>query len=56
MGQLRHGCARMCQIIHMGRRTCDDIADWLPTLAPSPVRERQRRPFPEASRRTGSRA
>lgn len=43
----RHGCAIMCQITHMGRRTCDDVADWLPTLAPSPVRERQHRSFPK---------
>ncbi|MFZ1427312.1 MAG: NADH:flavin oxidoreductase [Geminicoccaceae bacterium] len=44
----RHDCALMCQITHMGRRTCDDVADWLPTLAPSPVRERQHRSFPKA--------
>ena len=37
----------MCQITHMGRRTCDDVADWLPTLAPSPIRERQHRSFPK---------
>ena len=43
----RHDCALMCQITHMGRRTCDDVADWLPTLAPSPVRERQHRSFPK---------
>ena len=43
----RHDCAIMCQITHMGRRTCDDVADWLPTLAPSPVRERQHRSFPK---------
>jgi len=42
-----HDCAIMCQITHMGRRTCDDVADWLPTLAPSPVRERQHRSFPK---------
>ena len=42
-----HDCALMCQITHMGRRTCDDVADWLPTLAPSPVRERQHRSFPK---------
>ena len=44
----RHDCAIFCQITHMGRRTCDDVADWLPTLAPSPVRERQHRSFPKA--------
>lgn len=37
----------MCQITHMGRRTSDDVADWLPTLAPSPIRERQHRSFPK---------
>ena len=46
----RHDCALMCQITHMGRRTCDDVADWLPTLAPSPVRERQHRSFPKDDR------
>ena len=25
----RHDCALMCQITHMGRRTCDDVADLL---------------------------
>jgi 2,4-dienoyl-CoA reductase-like NADH-dependent reductase (Old Yellow Enzyme family) len=44
----RHDCRIMCQITHMGRRTCDDVADWLPTVAPSPVRERQHRSFPKA--------
>ena len=37
----------MCQITHMGRRTCDDVADWLPTSRRSPVRERQHRSFPK---------
>ena len=44
----RHDCKIMCQITHMGRRTCDDVADWMPTIAPSPVRERQHRSFPKA--------
>ena len=44
----RHDCRIMCQITHMGRRTCDDVADWMPTIAPSPVRERQHRSFPKA--------
>jgi 2,4-dienoyl-CoA reductase-like NADH-dependent reductase (Old Yellow Enzyme family) len=44
----RHDCRIMCQITHMGRRTVDDMADWLPTIAPSPVRERQHRSFPKA--------
>jgi 2,4-dienoyl-CoA reductase-like NADH-dependent reductase (Old Yellow Enzyme family) len=43
-----HDCKLICQITHMGRRTADDVADWLPTLAPSPIRERQHRSFPKA--------
>ena len=37
----------MIQITHMGRRTRWDTADWLPTVAPSPVRELQHRSFPK---------
>src|SRR5688572_18166798 len=43
----RHGCALMIQITHMGRRTRWDVADWLPPVAPSPVRELQHRSFPK---------
>ena len=35
----KHGCAIMCQISHMGRRTSWNSGDWIPTLAPSVVRD-----------------
>lgn len=35
----RHGTALMCQISHMGRRTTWDSGDWLPTIAPSVIRD-----------------
>ncbi len=41
-----HGAAVMCQITHMGRRTIWDDGDWLPTIAPSRVREPAHRSFP----------
>ena len=34
-----HGTAVMCQITHLGRRTSSTTGDWLPVVAPSPVRE-----------------
>src|SRR5690606_24962257 len=43
-----HGAAVMCQITHLGRRTYWNRADWLPVLAPSPVREPAHRSFPKA--------
>jgi len=43
-----HGCAVMIQISHMGRRTAWNKADWLPLLAPSPIREPAHRGFPKA--------
>ncbi|MEM7345057.1 MAG: NADH:flavin oxidoreductase [Chloroflexota bacterium] len=43
-----HGAALMCQITHMGRRTMWDLGDWLPTIAPSVVREPAHRSFPKA--------
>ncbi|MGH6898781.1 MAG: N-methylproline demethylase, partial [Geminicoccaceae bacterium] len=43
-----HGAAVMCQITHLGRRTYWNKADWLPVLAPSPVREPAHRSFPKA--------
>lgn len=43
----RHGAAVMCQITHMGRRTHWDTHDWLPPIAPSPVREPAHRSFPK---------
>ncbi len=41
------GCAVMIQITHLGRRTGWNKADWLPVLAPSPVREPAHRAFPK---------
>lgn len=43
----RHGAAVMCQITHMGRRTYWDTENWLPTIAPSCVREPAHRSFPK---------
>ena len=43
----RHGCAIMCQITHMGHRTLWNVEDWLPPVAPSPVREHAHRSFPK---------
>lgn len=42
----RHGAAIMCQISHLGRRGDAMSVNWLPTLAPSPIRERRHRNFP----------
>lgn len=44
-----HGAAVMIQITHMGRRTNWAQADWLPVLAPSPIREPAHRSFPKAA-------
>ena len=43
-----HGAAVMIQITHLGRRTNWNKDDWLPVLAPSPVREPAHRAFPKA--------
>ncbi len=43
-----HGAATMIQLTHMGRRTVWDDGDWLPTIAPSSVREPAHRSFPKA--------
>ena len=43
------GAAVMIQITHLGRRTGWNTADWLPVLAPSPVREPAHRAFPKAA-------
>ena len=43
-----HGAAVMIQLTHLGRRTAWNKADWLPVLAPSPVREPAHRGFPKA--------
>jgi N-methyl-L-proline demethylase len=42
-----HGCAVMIQITHLGRRTNWNHSDWLPVLAPSPIREPAHRSFPK---------
>jgi 2,4-dienoyl-CoA reductase-like NADH-dependent reductase (Old Yellow Enzyme family) len=42
-----HGTATMVQLTHMGRRTVSDDGDWLPTIAPSSVREPAHRSFPK---------
>lgn len=41
------GSAMMIQLTHLGRRTKWNKADWLPVLAPSPVREPAHRSFPK---------
>ncbi len=42
----QHGTALMCQITHLGRRGDAQAGEWLPTIAPSPVRETLHRNFP----------
>jgi len=42
-----HGTAVMIQLTHLGRRTAWNKADWLPVLAPSPIREPAHRSFPK---------
>jgi 2,4-dienoyl-CoA reductase-like NADH-dependent reductase (Old Yellow Enzyme family) len=42
-----HGAAVMIQITHLGRRTNWNKADWLPVLAPSPIREPAHRAVPK---------
>lgn len=42
-----HGAYTMVQLTHMGRRTVWDAGDWLPTVAPSSVREPAHRTFPK---------
>ena len=44
-----HGAAVMIQITHLGRRTSWSKEDWLPVIAPSPVREPAHRAFPKAA-------
>ncbi len=43
----RHGAAVMCQITHMGRRNVSNDGSWLPTIAPSPIREPMHRGWPK---------
>lgn len=42
----KHGCALMCQLTHMGRRTSSYAGNWLPIIAPSRKREPLKRCFP----------
>lgn len=42
-----YDCAVMIQLTHLGRRTNWNQADWLPILAPSPIREPAHRAFPK---------
>ena len=42
-----HGAHVMCQITHLGRRTSNYSGDWLPLVAPSPLRERAHRSMPK---------
>ena len=42
----RHGAALICQLTHMGRRTVWHAGNWVPTIAPSRVREPQHRSYP----------
>ena len=44
-----HGAAVMIQVTHLGRRTSWSKEDWLPVLAPSPIREPAHRAFPKAA-------
>jgi 2,4-dienoyl-CoA reductase-like NADH-dependent reductase (Old Yellow Enzyme family)/thioredoxin reductase len=43
----RQGAALMCQITHLGRRGESYAGDWLPMIAPSPLRETLHRAFPK---------
>jgi 2,4-dienoyl-CoA reductase-like NADH-dependent reductase (Old Yellow Enzyme family)/thioredoxin reductase len=42
-----HGAHVMTQLTHMGRRTRWDLADWLPTISASTIREPAHRSFPK---------
>ena len=42
-----HGAAVMIQLTHLGRRTSYAQADWLPVVAPSPLREPAHRTIPK---------
>ncbi len=46
-GVHEHGAACMIQISHLGRRTSWSSADWLPVVAPSPLREAAHRAVPK---------
>jgi len=42
-----HGSGVMVQITHLGRRSKSDVVGWLPTVAPSVVREHAHRSYPK---------
>lgn len=42
----QHDCRLICQISHLGRRTTWNSGNWLPVIAPSPIREPAHRAFP----------
>jgi 2,4-dienoyl-CoA reductase-like NADH-dependent reductase (Old Yellow Enzyme family) len=42
-----HGASCMIQLTHLGRRTGWDHDDWLPVVAPSPIREAAHRAHPK---------
>ena len=44
-----NGAALMTQVTHLGRRTSWNRGDWLPVVAPSPIREPAHRAFPKAA-------
>ena len=44
-----HGAAVMIQITHLGRRTSWSKGEWLPVVAPSPIREPAHRAFPKSA-------
>eukprot|EP00931_Biecheleriopsis_adriatica_P093881 TRINITY_DN67600_c0_g1_i1.p1 TRINITY_DN67600_c0_g1~~TRINITY_DN67600_c0_g1_i1.p1 ORF type:complete len:728 (-),score=130.52 TRINITY_DN67600_c0_g1_i1:324-2246(-) len=46
------GAATMVQLTHLGWRTCDDVADWLPSVAPSRIREPAHRSFTKEMEQT----
>lgn len=46
-GVHEHGAACMIQLTHLGRRTSWAAGDWLPVLAPSPIREAAHRAVPK---------
>ena len=43
----RHGTAVISQMTHMGRRNVSSDGDWLPLVAPSPIREPMHRHWPK---------
>ncbi|WP_245815116.1 oxidoreductase [Shimia gijangensis] len=43
----KYGSALMCQITHLGRRGDPHADNWLPSIAPSPIRKTLHRSFPK---------